>query len=130
MCQCDQFPVYFSKLGQLTSGCRLAAVKHLCLVCICCVLDWDYGTEPEIGVVFLTNEMIDEYYAYYSTFYGREETTALMQKEDYDYLECNMQIVMPWLSKRGVRRTCPHAGESFSCLDAACRRGTEPVTPT
>jgi hypothetical protein len=130
ICQCNLFPVYSSKLGQLTSGCKLAAVKHLCLACICHVLDWEYGTEPEIGDVFLTDEMLDEYNSYYNTFYNRDETSALLQEEDYDFFECSMQVIMPWLSKRGVKRTCPHTGVPFSCDVLSCARGTEPVALT
>jgi hypothetical protein len=72
----------------------------------------------------------DEYDAYYDTFYNREETTALLQEEDYDFFECSMQVIMPWLSKRGVRRTCPHVGVPFSCDVISCARGTEPVALT
>jgi hypothetical protein len=36
-----------------------------------------------------------------------------------------MQRIMPWLSKRGVRRTCPHV--AGACRDSHCCRGTEAV---
>jgi hypothetical protein len=37
----------------------------------------------------------------------------------------SMQRIMPWLSKRGVRRTCPHV--AGACHDIDCCRGTEAV---
>jgi hypothetical protein len=37
----------------------------------------------------------------------------------------SMQPIMPWLSKRSVRRTCPHV--PGASLDIACCRGTEAV---
>ena len=37
----------------------------------------------------------------------------------------SMQRIMPWLSKRGVRRTCPHV--PGACRSVDCCRGTEAV---
>ena len=39
----------------------------------------------------------------------------------------SMQRIMPWLSKRGARRTCPHL--AGACRDIDCCRGTA-VEPT
>jgi hypothetical protein len=131
-CECDRFPVFSSKvkLGEYEGDagkCKLAAVSHLCLDCIHHVLDWKYGTEPEIGDVFLTAQLRSEYIAFYNTFYTTEEAFAMERAEEYDFYDRNMEVIMPWLSKRGVRRTCPHAGVPFTCPQDTCSRGTEHV---
>jgi hypothetical protein len=91
------------------------------------VLDWKYGTEPEIGDVFLTKTLRAEYRAFYNTFYTTEEAFAMQSAEEYDFYDRNMEVIMPWLSKRGVRRTCPHAGVPFTCPQDTCSRGTGPA---
>ena len=40
-------------------------------------------------------------------------------------LDRSMRSIMPWLSKKGVRRTCPHIAGACRSLD--CCRGTEAV---
>jgi hypothetical protein len=129
LCECKLFPVYSSKLGQPPSACKLAAVNDLCLDCIASILNWEYGTEPPIWEVFLTDELWGEWVDYYSGFYTEEEQTVInLWESDEERFLCfnrSMERIMPWLSKRGVRRTCPHV--AGTCRDICCCRGTEEV---
>jgi hypothetical protein len=129
LCECNRFPVYSSKLGDPPSGCKLSAVKDLCLVCIVETLSWPYGTTPEIGTVFFTDQMRDEWDSFYCNFYTKEEEQEIdfWETEEELFLchDRSMQRIMPWLSKRGVRRTCPHV--AGACRDIRCCRGTEAV---
>jgi hypothetical protein len=129
LCECNRFPVYSSKLGDPPSGCKLSAVKDLCLVCIEDTLTWPYGTTPEIGAVFFTDQMWDEWDSFYCNFYTKEEQLEIEYWESEEELflcyDRSMQRIMPWLSKRGVRRTCPHV--AGACRDTRCCHGTEAV---
>jgi len=126
--------VYSTKLGQLTPGCKLKAVDHLCLPCICYALTSRYGTEPEIGAVFWNAQLNDELMRYYCSLYTLEEyrevVAAAVPDNGYvPHLERTMQRLVPWLQKRGVRRTCPHNEKSLMCCSEACVIGTEKVPP-
>jgi hypothetical protein len=129
LCDCNRFPVYSSKLGDPPSGCKLSAVKDLCLTCIEETLSWQYGTTPEIGTVFFTDQMWDEWDSFYCNFYTKEEEVEIefweSEEEVFLFHDRSMQRIMPWLSKRGVRRTCPHV--AGACRDIRCCRGTEAV---
>jgi hypothetical protein len=82
-----------------------------------------------IGDVFLTEELWDEWLHYYNDFYREDEQVELnLWERDEETFLCydrSMQRIMPWLSKRGVRRTCPHV--AGTCRDIDCCRGTEAV---
>ena len=116
-------------LGDSPSGCKLSAVKDLCLACIEDTLSWKYGTTPEIGTVFFTDQMWDEWDSFYRNFYTEEEELEIefweSEEEVFLFHDRSMQRIMPWLSKRGVRRTCPHV--AGACRDIRCCRGTEAV---
>ena len=129
LCECNRFPVYSSKVGLVASRCKLSAVKDLCLACIKETLSVPYGTTPEIGSVFFTDKMRNEGISFYWNFYTMEEEQEIefWQSEEEVFLshDRSMQRIMPWLSKRGVRRTCPHV--AGACRDIRCCRGTEAV---
>ena len=131
ICDCGDFPVYSTKVGQLTPGCKLKAVDNLCLYCINHALIHRYGTEPEIGDVFWTAELENEFQSYYLGFYTAEELEALDKAETEVRMiaryERTMLRFVPWLQKRGVRRTCPHTGSPTPCTSDDCLRGTEPI---
>ena len=129
MCECNRFPVHSSKLGLDVPRVKLAAVNHLCLACMYGeVFWWDYETEPELCTVFWTDELHCEYQKYYESFYtAREVRSFTAEGTPAQYasrLDATMARIAPWLRKRGVQRTCTHAG---SCCDEYCIRGTEPV---
>jgi len=94
-------------------------------------LSWQYGTTPEIGTVFFTDQMWDEWDSFYHNFYTKEEELEIefWESEEEVFLshDRSMQRIMPWLSKRGARRTCPHL--AGACRDIDCCRGTA-VEPT
>ena len=124
--------MYSTKLGQLTPGCELKAVDHLCLFCIRQMMMQRYGSQPEIGAVFWHTHLEHEYYRYYASFYTREEirvvASATLPDDGYVVrLERTMQRLVPWLQKRGVRRTCPHSGKSLMCCSETCVIGTEQI---
>ena len=126
--------MYSTKLGQLTPGCKLKAVDHLCLLCIRQTMMQRYGTEPEIGDVFWNAQLNGELKRYYGSFYTAEEIpvvlSAALPGDDYlVHLEQTMQRLVPWLQKRGVRRTCPHSGKSLMRCSEACVLGTEQIPP-
>jgi hypothetical protein len=122
--------VYSSKLGQPSSTCKLAAVNGLCLTCIQSIFASRYDTVPEIGDVFFTKELEVEWSNFYADFYTEEEQEGEMDQWETDEetflcYDRSMQRIMPWLAKRGVRRTCPHV--PGACRDIDCCRGTEAV---
>jgi hypothetical protein len=121
--------VYSSKSGDSTSGCKLSAVKDLCLACIEDTLCWKYGTTPQIGTVFFTDQMRDEWESFYQHFYTEEEVLEIESWETEEELflcfDRSMQRIMPWLIQRGMRRTCPHV--AGACRDVRCCRGTAAV---
>ena len=89
-----------------------------------------YDTVPEIGDVFFTDELEVEWLDFYAEFYTVEEEKGEMELWETDEerdlcFDRSMQRIMPWLSKRGVRRTCPHV--AGACRDIRCCRGTEAV---
>ena len=88
-----------------------------------------YGTTPEIGTVFFTDQMSNEWFSFYRNFYTMEEEQEMdfweSEEELFLCYDRSMQRIMPWLSKRGVRRTCPHV--AGACRDIRCCRGTEAV---
>jgi hypothetical protein len=131
MCDCGDFPVYSTKLGHLAFGCKLTAVDHLCLFCIRDALTYGYGTEPELDSVFWSADLQREYQMYYQSFYTRQEAEAQEAAESDEHwlarMEQTMQRLVPWLQKRGVRRTCPHTGTPTPCRAERCLRGTEPI---
>ena len=134
MCGCGLFPVHSTKLDQLTPGCKLKAVDHLCLLCIRQALTHSYGTEPEIGAVFWNAQLKTEFLRYYLPLYTPEEAHAVLSAALSDdiylaHLELTMQRLGPWLQKRGVRRTCPHGGMSLKCCSEACVLGTKQTPP-
>jgi hypothetical protein len=105
-------------------------VNGLCLTCIQCIFSSLYGTVPEIGDVFFTKELEVEWSDFYATFYTVEEVErgmVLWETDEETFLcyDRSMLRIMPWLSKRGVRRTCPHV--AGACRDIDCCRGTEAV---
>ena len=128
MCECNRFPVHSSKLGLDVPRVKLAALNHLCLACMYDdVFNWNFHTEPELHSVFWTDELDCEFRTYYEYFYTDEEEDSLVEERSEHYmshLEATMARIAPWLRKRGVQRTCAHAG---SCRDEDCIRGTEPV---
>ena len=101
-------------------------LNDLCLDCIASVLDTRYGTEPEIGDVFFTERLRYRWRRFYSTFYTsqeRDEMASWQTAEQHSRRQHHdMQRIVPWLSKRGVRRTCPHV--AGTCHDVLCCRGT------
>jgi hypothetical protein len=119
--------VHSSKVDHPSSGCKLAAVNDLCLSCIRFIFTARYGTVPEIGDVFFTKELQSEWFGYYSHFYTIQEKDEMdLWETDEEIFLCfdrSMQRIMPWLSKRGVRRTCPHV--PGACPNIQCCRGTE-----
>ena len=62
-------------------------------------------------------------------FYTEEEELEIefweSEEEVFLFHDRSMQRIMPWLSKRGVRRTCPHV--AGACRDIYCCHGTEAV---
>jgi hypothetical protein len=85
---------------------------------------------PEIGEVFFTKELKLECLDFYAEFYTVEEEEGQMRlwetvEETFLCYDRSMQRIMPWLSKKGVRRTCPHIAGACRSLD--CCRGTEAV---
>ncbi len=121
--------MYSSKVGDPSSGCKLSAVNDLCLGCIEDTLCGQYGTTPEIGTIFFTEKMRRERNSFYCNFYTKEEEQEIefweSEEEVFRCHDRSMQRIMPWLSKRGVRRTCPHV--AGACRDIRCCRGTEAV---
>jgi hypothetical protein len=121
--------VYSSKSGNSSPGCKLSAVKDLCLACIEDILSWKYGTTPEIGTVFLTEQMRHEWDSFYQRFYTKEEELEIESWETEEEVilsfDRSMQRIMPWLIQRGMRRTCPHV--AGACRNVRCCRGTSPV---
>jgi hypothetical protein len=107
----------------------LAAVNGLCLACIHCVVTCRYHTTPEIGEVFFTDQLWDEWEDFYQQFYTTEEESEIdsweSDEEVFLRFDRSMQRIMPWLTKRGVRRTCEHS--AGACRDVLCCRGTEAV---
>jgi hypothetical protein len=105
-------------------------VNGLCLACIESIFDSCYGTVPEIADVFFTKELEAEWFNFYAYFYTVEEEEGEMglwetDEETFLCYDRSMQRIMPWLSKRGVRRTCPHI--PGACRSFDCCRGTEAV---
>jgi hypothetical protein len=129
LCECHRFPVYSSKLGDPPSACKLAAVSHLCLSCIEELLSHRYDTTPEIGAVFFTAQMREEWEDFYQAFYNKDEVCEVesweSEEELFQCFDRSMQRIMFWLSKRGVRRTCPHV--AGACREVHCCLGTEAV---
>jgi hypothetical protein len=105
----------------------MAALDGLCLDCVAPILDTHYGTVPEIGDVFFTDKLRYIWRRFYRNFYSQDEQAELSLWETEDErsrrLHQNMQRIVPWLSKRGVQRTCPHA--AGKCRDLNCCRGTK-----
>ena len=97
--------------------------------CIASVLDTRYGTVPEIGEVFFTDRLRYEWRRFYRGFYTASERTQMRSwqsaEERSRRVDRDMQRIMPWLSKRGLRRTCPHA--AGTCPHLLCCRGTAKV---
>ena len=130
MCECNRFPVHSSKLGLDSPRVKFAAINHLCLACMNeNVFWWDYHTEPELSSVFWTDDLHCEWLTYYESFYTEKELRIFVAESTRAQLASRMDAIMtcitPWLSKRGVQRTCTHAG---SCYDLHCIRGTGPVS--
>ena len=127
--QCKRFPVYSSGSMDWNKVRRLTLLNDLCLDCIASVLDTRYGTEPEIGDVFFTERLRYRWRRFYSTFYTsqeRDEMASWQTAEQHSRRQhYDMQRIVPWLSKRGVRRTCPHM--AGTCHDVLCCRGTAKV---
>jgi hypothetical protein len=73
--------------------------------------------------------MHDEFDDFYKHFYTDDERNEIdaweTEEELFLCLDRSMQRIMPWLSKRGVKRTCPHV--AGACRDILCCRGTEAV---
>ena len=126
LCQCKRFPVYSSGSIDQPEPFPLSVLNDLCLDCIASVLDTRYGTEPEIGDVFFTERLRYRWRRFYSTFYTsqeRDEMASWQTAEQHSRRQHHdMQRIVPWLSKRGVRRTCPHV--AGTCHDVLCCRGT------
>ncbi len=129
LCPCKRFPVYASKLGQLTPACKFSAVDHLCLVCVCELLHYGFDTTPSLEEAFWTKEMETEVYDYYYDFAMQDELLEqhLSLEQECAEMERNMERITPWLRKRGVHRTCVHAG---ACLKLKCIQATVRVTTT
>jgi hypothetical protein len=123
--------VYSSRIWQTSSVCKLSVLHDLCLDCIASILDRRYGTVPEIGDVFFTAELRHKWRRYYRDFYREDEQAEMEQWESEEEMfrafDYSMQRILPWLSKRGARRTCPHL--AGACRDIDCCRGTA-VEPT
>ena len=126
LCQCKRFPVYSSGSIDQPEPFPLSVLNDLCLDCIASVLDTRYGTEPEIGDVFFTERLRYRWRRFYSTFYTSQERDEMASWQTAEQ-HCrrqhhDMQRIVPWLSKRGVRRTCPHM--AGTCHDVLCCLGT------